>query len=116
MILLYSTNKALELGSTMKKIAIALFALSLSACSVVDPLVYKIDIPQGNYIEQKDVDQLRVGMTREQVAYVLGKPVVENAFRADTWHYIYRLKPGRGEVFTREAVIHFENEKVVRLS
>lgn len=100
----------------MKKIALAFIALSLSACSIIDPLVYKIDIPQGNYIEQRDVDQLRVGMSREQVKFVLGKPVVENAFRNDTWHYVFRLKPGRGDIVTREAIVHFENDRVVRLT
>lgn len=89
---------------------------TLSACAVIDPLVYKINIPQGNYIEQRDVDNLRVGMTREQVQFVLGKPVVENSFRDDTWVYMYRLKPGRGNTVTRELSVYFNNDLLADIS
>lgn len=87
-------------------------ATALSSCAVIDPLVYKIDIPQGNFLEQRNVDQLRVGMTREQVRFVLGSPVVENVFREDAWRYVYRLKPGRGDVVTRELTVFFENDRL----
>jgi len=99
----------------MRFIGVLVIALTLSACSIFDPLVYRIDIPQGNYIEQKDVDKLRVGMSQEQVEYVLGSPVAENVFRGDVWHYVYRLKPGRGKVTTRELIIYFEDERVKRI-
>lgn len=99
----------------MRLISLLAVVLTLSACSVFSSLVYRIDIPQGNYLEQKDVDKLRVGMNQEQVAYILGTPVAENAFRTDTWHYVYRLKPGRGQIVTRQLVVHFEQQQVVRL-
>ncbi|CUS49359.1 MAG: beta barrel protein insertion system component BamE [Idiomarinaceae bacterium HL-53] len=100
----------------MRLIGIAFLGVLLAGCSVFDPLVYKIDIPQGNYLEQRDVDNLRVGMTHEQVAYVLGTPVAENAFRNDTWQYVYRLKPGRGDIVVRTLLVHFENGRVSRIS
>lgn len=100
----------------MRFIGMLVIALSLSACSVFEPLVYRIDIPQGNYIEQKDVDKLRVGMSYEQVEYVLGTPVAENAFREGAWHYVYRLKPGRGEIVTRELIIYFTDQRVVSIA
>ncbi|RUO30531.1 outer membrane protein assembly factor BamE [Aliidiomarina sanyensis] len=100
----------------MRIITAFAFALLLSACAVFDPLVYKIDIPQGNYIEQQDVDRLRIGMSKEQVRYVLGSPVSENAFRADDWHYVYHLKPGRGSIYQRNLTVHFEYGTVARLS
>ena len=99
----------------MRLISILVFSLALTACSAFSSLVYRIDIPQGNYIEQKDVDKLRIGMSQEQVEFVLGTPVADNAFRGNVWHYVYRLKPGRGEVVTRELVIYFNNQKVQRL-
>ena len=55
--------------------ALMLMALPLAGC------VYRMDVPQGNYVEQKQVSLLRVGMTREQVRYVLGSPVTVNPFR-----------------------------------
>lgn len=99
----------------MRLISIFIITLALSACSSLSSLVYRIDIPQGNYIEQKDVDKLRIGMSQEQVEFVLGTPVADNAFRGDVWHYVYRLKPGRGDIVTRELVIYFNDQKVQRI-
>ncbi|WP_194757309.1 outer membrane protein assembly factor BamE [Aliidiomarina indica] len=100
----------------MRIITALALAFALTNCAVFDPLVYKIDIPQGNYVEQQDIDQLRVGMTKEQVRFVLGSPVAENAYRSGEWHYVYRLKPGRGSVTTRHLTVHFDNELVASLS
>ncbi|EGN76348.1 small protein A (tmRNA-binding) [Idiomarina sp. A28L] len=95
-------------------LALAL-ATAVTSCAVIDPLVYKIDIPQGNYLEQRDVDNLRVGMTRDQVRFVLGSPVSENIFRNDEWHYVFRMKPGRGDVITRALTVRFENDVVASI-
>ena len=83
--------------------------VGLSACS---SWVYRIDIPQGNFLEQKDIDKLRVAMTKEQVKYVLGSPVASNAFDNDTWHYFYALKSGRGDNFEKRLIVEFENDKL----
>ncbi|MBA6327379.1 outer membrane protein assembly factor BamE [Colwellia sp. MB02u-6] len=87
-------------------------ALSVSACS---SWVYRIDIPQGNYLEQKDIDKLQIGMTKEQVKFVLGSPVVEGAFNKDIWHYVYSFKSGRSDELNakRQFTITFDNNKVV---
>tara|TARA_R110000737_G_scaffold15032_7_gene31355 strand:+ start:2770 stop:3117 length:348 start_codon:yes stop_codon:yes gene_type:complete len=87
-------------------------ALSVSACS---SWVYRIDIPQGNYLEQKDIDKLQIGMTKEQVKFVLGSPVVEGAFNKDIWHYVYRFKSGRSTEFDtkKQFTIKFDDNKVV---
>jgi outer membrane protein assembly factor BamE len=100
----------------MKVVILGVVMLGVSACSVIDPLVYKINIPQGNYLEQRDVDGLRVGMTREQVEFVLGSPVLENSFRDDRWVYMYRLEPGRGDVVTRELTVNFEGDLLASIS
>lgn len=83
-------------------------ALSLSACS---SWVYRIDIPQGNYLEQKDIEKLQVGMTKEQVKYVLGSPVVIDSFESDTWHYVYQFNSGRNEKFNarKDFIIIFKD-------
>lgn len=88
------------------------FLLFTSACS---SWVFRIDIPQGNYLEQKDVDKLQIGMSKEQVKYVLGSPVVVDSFNTDTWHYVYRFKSGRSEDLnaTKEFIVKFENDKLV---
>ena len=70
------------------RVAIIITALTLSACS---SWVYRYDVPQGNYLEQKSIDKLQVGMTKEQVKFILGSPVVVDAFNNDTWNYVYKL-------------------------
>jgi outer membrane protein assembly factor BamE len=84
-------------------------ALSLSACS---SWVYRIDIPQGNFLEQKDIDKLQIGMNKEQVKFVLGSPVIQDAFNNDTWHYVYSLKSGRSEDLNiqKKFILHFDND------
>lgn len=84
----------------------------LTGCSYFDNLVYKIDIPQGNYLEQRQVDKLRVDMTREQVVYILGTPIAQGAFENNIWHYVYRYKTGKGKVFKKELTLTFVNNRL----
>ena len=68
-------------------------AANLTACAL--PRVYKVTVQQGNVITQQMVDSLRPGMTPEQVAYVMGEPVIKNPFDQDRWDYVYTLRvPG----------------------
>lgn len=87
-------------------------ALSLSACS---SWVYRIDIPQGNYLEQKSIDKIQVGMTKEQVKFVLGSPVMIDTFDKDTWNYVYRFKSGRSEKLNiqKSFTMKFEDDKLI---
>lgn len=97
------------------RVSIVTIALSLSACS---SWVYRVDIPQGNYLEQKSIDKLQVGMTKEQVKFVLGSPVMIDSFDKDTWNYVYRFKSGRSEKLNSQKgfVIKFEDELLVSAS
>lgn len=81
--------------------------------------IYRIDIPQGNFLDQKDVNKLRVQMSKEQVRFVLGNPVVSDSFNNDTWYYIYDMKRGmskRGSDIRRELKVHFEDGRVKSIS
>lgn len=92
--------------------AIAL-SVSLSACSVFDWLVYKPDIPQGNYMEPQQVEKLRIDMTKEQAEYILGRPVLRDSFADDTWYYVYHYKSGRDASIThKELILHFTGNKL----
>lgn len=112
----YHPDKRLMKWYKMKAVILSILIMGVSACAVIDPLVYKINIPQGNFIEQRDVDNLRVGMTREQVQFVLGSPVLQDSFRDDTWIYMYRLKPGRGDIITRELSVQFDDDLLTDIS
>lgn len=76
---------------------------------------YRIDVRQGNYVSQEMVAQLKPGMTRDQVRFVLGTPLVADMFHADRWDYVYRFQPGRGEAQTRRLAVFFENDRLVRV-
>jgi outer membrane protein assembly factor BamE len=86
--------------------------MMLSACA---DWIFRIDIPQGNFLDDKDVKKLRIEMTKDQVVYVLGKPVLEDTFAHDTWYYLYQMKRGmkqRGEDFRKELTIKFVDDKI----
>ncbi|WNC67468.1 outer membrane protein assembly factor BamE [Thalassotalea nanhaiensis] len=85
--------------------------LSLALC-LVSGCVYRIDIPQGNYLEQKQIDKLQVGMTKEQVKYVLGNPVIRDSFNSDTWYYVYEFLSGKDEAFNKrkKLVLSFDGD------
>lgn len=89
--------------------AAACLALSLTSCSLIDRIVYKIDIAQGNFVEQSQVDELRVGMSKAQVEYILGNPLLNNTFSDDRWYYIYRFRAGEtGDVEQRNLILDFK--------
>lgn len=95
----------------------AALSLSISGCSVFDWLIYKPDIPQGNYMETQQVEKLRIEMTKEQVEYILGKPVLRDSFADDTWYYVYHYKSGRdASIIHKELIIHFnENDQLTKV-
>jgi outer membrane protein assembly factor BamE len=84
------------------------------------PGVYKISIPQGNIITQEMVDQLRPGMTKRQVIFVMGTPLVRDPYYQDRWDYVYNFQPGggvRGQermsvFFVEDALINFTGDFV----
>lgn len=92
--------------------AAALLAL-LGASVALTGCVYRMDIQQGNYLDGHTVHQLKVGMTRSQVRYLLGTPMVEDVFNRDRWDYIYYYKRGyvRRPIESR-VVVYFQGGKV----
>ena len=85
----------------------ALAAILLSAC------VHRIDIQQGNLLDVEDVDQVEVGMTRSQVRFLLGTPVVRDSFNPDRWDYMYYLRRGRSRDIERDwVIVRFDGDTV----
>lgn len=91
-------------------IALILLALGLSACSSVKKVVYRIDVPQGNYLEQDKVAQLEVGMNKAQVEYLLGTPMLKDSFNPNRWNYVFIQREGHQEPIQHTLQIYF-NEK-----
>ncbi len=70
---------------------------TLAGACVELPGLYKIDINQGNFVRAEQVRGLREGMTREQVRFILGEPLLKSLLHPDQWDYLYYIRPGSGE-------------------
>ena len=99
----------------MHKIII-LIALLLASCSYVPTIApYKIEIQQGNVVTQEMVSKLKPGMSKSQVRFILGTPLVVDAFHADRWDYIYVLKKEGKLVEQRKLTVLFAGDALKRL-
>ena len=91
-------------------IALLMMAVGSTGC------VYRANISQGNLIKQEDLDQVAVGMTRGQVRFLLGTPMVDDPFHSERWDYVYYLRIGRQDAsFKRWVTIIFENDQVTEI-
>jgi outer membrane protein assembly factor BamE len=89
---------------------VALASLALAAC------VYRIDIQQGNLLDEEDVNQVDLGMTRSQVQFLLGTPMIADSFHRDRWDYAYYYRRGRSpDAARRWVVVYFDNDRVQRI-
>jgi outer membrane protein assembly factor BamE len=86
---------------------------ALDVTSKLNP--YRIDIRQGNLVTQDMVAQLKAGMSREQVRFVLGSPMLADVFHPDRWDYVYYFKPGNKpeDMQQRRLIVYFEDDKLV---
>ena len=96
-------------------------AALLPACKSVDvPKVpgvtpYRMVIQQGNFISQEMVAQLKPGMTKEQVRFILGTPLVTDIFHADRWDYVFFRETADGKREQRNLSVLFQDSKLVRV-
>jgi len=98
----------------------AVFVLFLAACSVTDSVTekltpYKIDIQQGNVVTQEMVAKLKPGMTRAQVRFILGTPLITDAFHANRWDYVYRYQKAGKLMEERKLALFFDQELLQRV-
>ena len=108
----------------MKYIYVAFLAFSLGGCSLSQlklpelkiPRVYKLSVQQGNVITQEMVDRLKPGMTRNQVAFVMGKPVLSDPFNDDQWVYVYSLEVPDYFTQTFKMVLAFEGDTLATIT
>lgn len=83
--------------------------LLLQACSF--PGVYKINVQQGNIVTQEMLDQLKPGMSRKQVHFVLGTPTLDNVFNKDVENYVYSYQKAGGDTKTQVIKVIFVNDE-----
>jgi outer membrane protein assembly factor BamE len=98
----------------MKRLALPTILLSFGAL-LSGGCVYKMNIQQGNYLVAESVSQLKEGMTRSQVRFLLGTPMVPDAFNENRWDYYYFFSSQKfKEPLKRRLTVYFEDDKVLR--
>jgi outer membrane protein assembly factor BamE len=108
--------------ATLRVPTAATLLLALAACKSADiiPKIpgvtpYRMEIQQGNFISQEMVAQLKPGMTREQVRFVLGTPLVADIFHADRWDYVFYRETSGGKREQRNLSVVFEKDRLARV-
>ena len=91
----------------------AVLALSLASCSTVEKVVYRIDVPQGNYLEAATVAQVKPGMTAQQVQYLLGTPVLIDPYSNLTWYYVFLEQHAYQAPVQHTFIVNFDQNGVV---
>lgn len=91
--------------------------LSLSGCSsLIFPGVYRIQIPQGNVINEEMVAKLKPGMTRRQVRFIMGTPLIEDTFNNNRWDYVYTVRRAREVEEQAKISLLFDGDRLVSYS
>jgi outer membrane protein assembly factor BamE len=94
-----------------------LLILVFSTVAFASGCVYRANISQGNLIKQEDMDQVEVGMTRNQVRFLLGTPLIDDPFHQSRWDYVYFIRVGRNAAtFKRWVTVVFDDDIVVELN
>ncbi len=100
----------------MRILVIALLTTAASACGFIGfPGVYKINVEQGNIVDQEQVDQLQTGMSRRQVRFILGTPLVEDTFNQNRWDYQYVERKGAEVLDESRLTVEFDGDKLVAI-
>ncbi len=95
----------------MRKLLIILLAAALGGCSI-----YRLEVQQGNVIDQKDVARLHTGMDKQQVVFLMGTPLLRDPFHSDRWDYVYLLRDGSGNVSKRRRLtLLFAGDRLARI-
>ncbi len=99
-----------------------LCCLLLAACSRPElpdltrvPFAHRIDVQQGNVVTQDMIAQLKPGMDKKKVNFIMGSPVIQDTFHANRWDYVYTFQAGRKKPVKRLVTLYFEDEKLVRV-
>lgn len=88
-------------------------SLLLANCSFFEP--HKVLISQGSWVDEKKIDKLKIGMTKEQVSYLLGTPLIQDSFVRDRWIYLYSDRLDTELLRERRVQLDFNEDSLVRI-
>ncbi len=109
--------EAFTRSGQLKALRVLPLVLLLAACSSVkNPLSpYRIDVQQGNALEQESVDKLKPGLTRSQVRFLLGTPLLVDPFRTNRWDYVFNYRKAGKLAEERRLVLYFDGDVLSRI-
>lgn len=104
---------------TPRRLALSLLVISLASLSVgcsrlSFPFVYRINVQQGNILDQKKIDQIKIGQNKRQVQFILGTPMLTDTFNPDRWDYIYSVRRGEKVLGKKRFTLYFEKDALAR--
>ena len=79
------------------------------------PGLYRLDVRQGNALDDEALARLETGMDRSRVLHLLGSPAISDVFHPDRWEYLYSFAPGGEQSEWRRIALHFEDDRLVRI-
>ena len=97
------------------KISALIAFLLLTGCSLLPHVLFKIDVQQGNVVTEEMLEKLKPGMTKSQVLFVLGSPLIMDAFRDNRWDYVYLYRKKGDLVEQKRLTVFFENDALVNI-
>jgi len=112
----------MQIKTYLRNFFLILFLLNLISCSEIDtggdylPKIYKIDIQQGNEITSEMLMTLKPGMTKPQVRFILGTPLIQDTFHSERWDYIYRMRVDEILIEQRHVILNFVDEKLKNIT
>ena len=99
---------------TIYRLIIGVFAIS-TIVGCAEGLLHRVDQQQGNLVTDRMIEQLKPGMNREQVVFIMGQPILKNSFDSDRWDYIYTFAPRSQTPEKRYLTLYFEEGLLTRL-
>ncbi len=103
------------INKMVAKILALLVFLILAGCSYLPHALYRIDVQQGNVVNEEMLEKLKPGMTKSQVLFVMGSPLIVDTFRDNRWDYVYIMREKGDLVEQKRLTIYFDDDKLVNI-
>ena len=97
----------------MRKLSLIIFSFLFSQLLI--SCAYKPDVQQGNTFNEKQISQLKIGMTPQQVTFIMGAALLKDPFHKNRWDYIYTIRKGRSNIERQVLTLYFKNEKLSKI-
>lgn len=97
------------------KFTVLVSLILLTSCSYLPHVLYKIDVQQGNVVTEDMLEKLKPGMTKSQVLFVLGSPLIVDAFRDNRWDYVYVFRKKGDLTEQKRLTLYFDNDTLINI-